>query len=176
MTVVKKALKKRVKATISADDLLKALPSAKKVTFDPKTVIFREDSPATDCFFITEGKVRILKKSSRGEALSLAIIKPGDFLGEMAMLSGQKRSATAVAMTEVKALVIGHKEFVSLLQGQNPFASRLSLQISIMLALRCHHLLGLIARKPEVVPLGARKASPVNVRAVLNRVYTLWAV
>jgi hypothetical protein len=37
-------------------------------------------------------------------------------------------------------------------------------------------LLRLIAHQPEVVPLGVKNAHPVHVRAVLNRVCTLWAV
>ena len=37
-------------------------------------------------------------------------------------------------------------------------------------------LLRLIARRPEVVPQAMKKAPPIDVRAVLNRVYTLWAV
>jgi CRP-like cAMP-binding protein len=94
----------------------------------------------------------------------------------MAMLSGERRSASAVAVDAVKAIVIEHDQFVALLKEQHPFASRLSLQISTLLALRCHRLLRLIARRPEVVPMAMRKVSPIDVRAVLNRVYTLWAV
>jgi CRP-like cAMP-binding protein len=92
------------------------------------------------------------------------------------MLSGETRSASAVALTTVKAIVIDHAEFVALLKAQHPFASRLSLQISTLLATRCHRLLRLIARQPGIVPLSVKKIPPIDVRAVLNRVYTLWAV
>ena len=80
-------------------------------------------------------------------------------------------------MTRVEAIVIDHAEFVALLKQQNPFASRLSMQLATLLATRCHRLLKLIARQPElVVPRGQKKSPPMDVRAVLNRVYTLWAV
>ena len=92
------------------------------------------------------------------------------------MLSGEKRSASAVAVTKVEAIVIEHAEFVSLLKAKNPFAGRLSLQLSTLLATRCHRLLKLIAHQPAVVPLGPSKVPAIDVRAVLNRVYTLWAV
>ena len=173
----KKSSRKRVTApSISPAELLRELPGAKLVIHDAGAMIFRENSKATNCYVITQGKVRILKKTNKGESIPLGIVKPGEFLGEMAMLSGERRSASAVAITTVKAIVIEHDQFVALLKEQHPFASRLSLQISTLLALRCHKLLRLIARKPEVVPMAMRKVPPIDVRAVLNRVYTLWAV
>ncbi len=177
MAVEKKAPKKRATAhTIPPEDLLRELPGAKLITHEAGTFIFREGTKAKSCYVITQGKVRILKRSSKGEEIPLAQVKPGEFLGEMAMLSGEKRSASALALTRVKTIVIEHDEFVALLKAQHPFASRLSLQLSTLLATRCHHLLRLIARQPDVVPLGVKKAPPLDVRAVLNRVYTLWAV
>jgi CRP-like cAMP-binding protein len=94
----------------------------------------------------------------------------------MAMLSGERRSASALAVTQVELIAISHADFVALLQKRHPFASRLSLHLCTLLASRCHRLLRLIAHQPEVIPLNMRKAPPVDVRAVLNRVYTLWAV
>jgi len=178
MAVVKKVPKKRaLAAAISPQELLRELPGAKLITLDAGSFIFREGTKARNCYVIVQGKVRILKRSNKGEDIPLALIKPGEFLGEMAMLSGEKRSASALALTQVKTIVIEHAEFVALLKARHPFASRLSLQLSTLLATRCHHLLRLIARQPEVVPLAVRKAPPpIDVRAVLNRVYTLWAV
>ena len=120
--------------------------------------------------------MQILKKTRRGGNVLLAEVKAGEFLGEMAMLSGEKRSASAVALTRVKAIMVQYDEFETLLKLQHPFAARLSLHLSTLLATRCHRLLRLIARQPEVVPLGGKKAPPIDVRAVLNHVYTLWAV
>jgi CRP-like cAMP-binding protein len=146
------------------------------MTLEAGALFFREGSKAENCYVIVRGRVRILKKTRNGDNLPLAIVKPGEFLGEMAMLSGSRRSASAIALTRVEAIVIDHVEFVALLKAQNPFACRLLLQLSTLLATRCHLLLHLIARQPEVIPLGLKKVPPVDVRAVLNRVYTLWAV
>ena len=178
MAVAKKAGKKKraSPSPISPKELLRELPGAKLVTHEPGETIFRENSKAANCYVITSGQVRIYKRTSKGENIPLGLVKPGEFLGEMAMLSGERRSASAVAVTRVKAIVIDHAEFVALLREQHPFASRLSLQISTLLATRCHRLLRLIARRPDVVPMALKKAPPIDVRAVLNRVYTLWAV
>lgn len=165
-----------VSSKISASELLREIPGAKIMAYTPGEIIFREGTKTGSCYLITEGKVRILKKASDGGEIPLTLVKPGEFLGEMAMLSGEKRSASAVAETKVSAIVITHAEFVALLKAQNLFAIRLSLQLSTLLATRCHYLLRLIARQPHGVPVGARNTPHVDVRAVLNRVYTLWAV
>lgn len=178
MIVVKKAPKKKraTASSVSPEELLRELPGAKLVAYAAGDPIFSEGSKATNCYVITQGKIRILKKTRKNENIPLGLVKAGEFLGEMAMLSGERRSASAVAVTKVKAIVIEHSDFIALLKEQHPFASRLSLQISTLLATRCHRLLRLIARRPEVIPLAMRKAPPIDVRAVLNRVYTLWAV
>jgi CRP-like cAMP-binding protein len=177
MALATKVPQKRASAnTISPEELLRELPGAKLITHNAGAFIFREGTKAANCFVITQGKARILKRSNKGEAIPLALVKPGEFLGEMAMLSGEKRSASALAMTRVKTIVIEHADFVALLKTRHPFAGRLSLHLATLLAIRCHHLLRLIARQPDVVPLGIRKAPPVDVRTVLNHVYTLWAV
>ncbi len=177
MPVEKKSRKKPASSsTISPEELVREFPGAKRVTHEAGAFIFREGSKAESCFVIVRGKVQILKKTRRTGNVPLAIVKPGEFLGEMAMLSGEKRSASAIALTRVEALVIHHADFVKLLKAQNPFASHLSLQLSTLLATRCHRLLRLIARQPEIIPHGKKKAPDLDVRAVLNRVYTLWAV
>jgi CRP-like cAMP-binding protein len=176
MAAAKKTRAKSAIGTVSSEEILRAFPGAKTTSYDANALIFREGSKAGACYVIVRGRVQILKRTKRGENLPLAMVKPGEFLGEMAMLSGERRSASAVALTKVQAIVIDHGEFVSLLKAQNPFAARLSLQLSTLLATRCHLLLKLIARQPEVIPFGLKQTPPIDVRAVLNRVYTLWAV
>jgi len=177
MAVAKKSSKKRAPAVaFSPEKLLRELPGAKLVAYEAGALIVREGTKATNCYVIIQGQARILKRTNQGENIPLGLVKRGEFLGEMAMLSGKRRSASAVAFTRVKAIVIEHADFIALLKDRHPFASRLSLQLSTLLATRCHRLLGLIAHRPEVVPLAMKKAPPIDVRDVLNRIYTLWAV
>ena len=176
MAAEKKSRKKVLTGTISREEMLREFPGAKTVTHEAGKLFFREGSKADNCYLILQGKVQILKKIRNGETIPLANVKPGEFLGEMAMLSGERRSASAIALTRVESILIDHIEFVALLKAQNPFASRLCLQLSTVLATRCHRLLRLIAHQPEIIPWGVKKVAPGDVRAVLNRVYTLWAV
>jgi CRP-like cAMP-binding protein len=177
MAAAKRAQKKTgPMIAIAPEELVREFPRSKTISYIPGEIIFKEGSKAECCYLIIQGKVQILKKTQRGGNVLLAEVKPGEFLGEMAMLSGEKRSASALAVNRVNAIAVQYDEFEMLLKQQHPFAGRLSLHLSSLLATRCHRLLRLIARQPDIVPLGGKKAPPIDVRAVLNRVYTLWAV
>ncbi len=80
------------------------------------TVIFNEDEPGYDMFILHEGRVRIFKKV-RSVETTLAELGKGDFFGEMAILEKSPRSASAVAITDIKVLVLDEKTFELLLKS-----------------------------------------------------------
>jgi CRP/FNR family cyclic AMP-dependent transcriptional regulator len=65
---------------------------------------------ADEFFVITEGRVRIER-----DGTTIATLADGDFLGEIALVDGGVRTATAVTETAARLLVLGHREFHSLL-------------------------------------------------------------
>ena len=163
--------------TLTSAELLQEMPHSKVVHFAAKDLLFREGSLAKDCYLIVRGKVRVLKKTRGGGEMFLSVVHAGEFLGEMAMISGEKRSASAVALTKVEAVLVRHQDFEALLKAKHPFAARLSLQFSALLAARCQQLLGLIAQQKKTASTGGKKSRKhLDVRSVFNRVYTLWAV
>jgi CRP-like cAMP-binding protein len=72
-------------------------------------VIVRQGDPGRECFVIAEGKARA---TIRGKASQL--LGPGSFFGEMALLDQGPRSATVTAETDMHLLVLGSREFSSL--------------------------------------------------------------
>ncbi len=74
------------------------------VAFGAGTVIFRENEP-TDAFFVIEaGDIRLEVHSDEVDAdATLAYVGPGAMLGEVGVLTGAPRSATAIAETDVRA-------------------------------------------------------------------------
>ncbi len=68
--------------------------------------IFYQGDPGIGLYVIREGKVRIIRSDEDGNEIELAIFSKGDFFGELAMVDGEKRSASAVAKTDVRAAVI----------------------------------------------------------------------
>jgi CRP-like cAMP-binding protein len=72
--------------------------------------LLREGSTPHEFFLIIDGTVAIVRDGERVNTLG-----PGDYLGEIALVDGGARSATASAETAVRLLVLGTREFHSLL-------------------------------------------------------------
>jgi CRP/FNR family cyclic AMP-dependent transcriptional regulator len=68
-------------------------------------VLFREGERGDEMYVIQSGLVRIVKRVG-GEYRSLATLGRGEFLGEMAILNGKPRTATAHVLEDAKVLVI----------------------------------------------------------------------
>jgi CRP/FNR family transcriptional regulator, cyclic AMP receptor protein len=88
------------------------------------TVIFTEGEPGHEMYIIHEGKVKIIKRVRAVETI-LAELEKGDFFGEMAILEKGLRSATAVAATDIKLLVIDEMTFESTIKSSPDVAIRI---------------------------------------------------
>ncbi len=64
--------------------------------FDVDDVIFEEGSTGRELFVVLDGKVEIAKVSGTGKTVIVTLGK-GEFFGEMAVIDGSSRSATAIA-------------------------------------------------------------------------------
>ncbi|HAD81891.1 MAG: hypothetical protein A2509_11690 [Candidatus Edwardsbacteria bacterium RIFOXYD12_FULL_50_11] len=86
--------------------------------FKPDEVIFRQGDAGSEMYLIRAGKIKISRSAGNIEK-TLAIIKEGDFFGEMAVIDGSPRSATATAVDEVNLLIVDRDAFKSQLKD-NP--------------------------------------------------------
>lgn len=68
--------------------------------------IFLQGDPGIGMYIIRDGKVRVERKLDSNETIPLATFKNGDFFGELALLDDERRSASAIAETDVKLAVI----------------------------------------------------------------------
>jgi CRP-like cAMP-binding protein len=74
------------------------------IAFQAGVVLFREGDPTDSFFLIDSGEVRLEVHSDEIDSdATLAFLGPGSMLGEIGILTGATRSATAIAHTEVKA-------------------------------------------------------------------------
>ncbi|HEY8849114.1 MAG TPA: cyclic nucleotide-binding domain-containing protein [Thermoanaerobaculia bacterium] len=87
-------------------------------------VIFRQGELGTDMFIIQEGEVQIIKHIA-DESHVLSKLEKGDFFGEMAILESVPRTADAVAITDVKVLVINGARFDDMLRKNPEIAVRI---------------------------------------------------
>ena len=74
--------------------------------FGADEVVFREGDSSNTCYVIRSGRVRALRASSDGRAITLAQFGPGEFFGELAMLDDERRSATVETLEETDAIAI----------------------------------------------------------------------
>ncbi len=79
------------------------------------TVLFEEGSFGDKCYVIASGEVRVSKMVPNGGEEALAVLKAGDYFGEMALIDDFPRSAHAIANTDVELLTISKSALDELL-------------------------------------------------------------
>lgn len=85
--------------------------------FKAGEVIFKEGDAAHELFIVQNGEVEI-RLGNR----SLETVQQYGIFGEMALIGAAPRSATAVAMTDVKLVAVGEKQFLFLISNTPHFA------------------------------------------------------
>lgn len=78
-------------------------------------IVFSAGDPGDGLYLVESGRVQISALVSETEARVLAVIGPGDFFGEMAVLDDAPRSATARVEADTKAWFLSRDEFLQLL-------------------------------------------------------------
>ena len=85
-------------------------------------VIFEEGSSGRELFVVLDGRIDIVKKDGASKTVIVTLSK-GEFFGEMAVIDGSARSATAVsAAPNTRVMRINHARFVYLVSQQPAFA------------------------------------------------------
>jgi len=102
---------------------VRALASRAQVHEHPAgTVIFQEGDPGDSLHIVVQGSVRVVVMSASGEEATVALLGPGECVGDLALLDGRPRSASAVAARATKTLVVTREAFRRWL-GERPAAA-----------------------------------------------------
>lgn len=88
------------------DALEKLLNSTCVYTFQPGVVLVREGEDGRSMFLIEGGTVQVLTTDGTGATIPLARLGPGEFFGEVSVLTGRPRTATVVAETAVTVIEV----------------------------------------------------------------------
>jgi len=85
-------------------------------------VIFEEGSTGRELFVVLDGRIDIVKQNGASKTVIVTLGK-GEFFGEMAVIDGSARSATAIAAAPgTRVMRINHARFVYLVSQQPAFA------------------------------------------------------
>ncbi len=87
------------------------LHTRKKIQFKEGDIIFKEDEEnCKEMYVIDSGRVNIVKKVGDTD-ITLTTLDEGDFFGEMSLITGNKRSASAIAQTNCKLHTMDKETF-----------------------------------------------------------------
>jgi CRP/FNR family cyclic AMP-dependent transcriptional regulator len=87
--------------------------------YQPGEILFRQGDPASAMYLVLDGEVTMSITTPANQELVVATMRRGDFFGELAMLDGSPRSATANVIRHTKLLRLRREDFVALL-GRQP--------------------------------------------------------
>jgi CRP-like cAMP-binding protein len=93
--------------------------------FRARQRIFREGEPGDHVLAIVGGRVKVSVQTRSGREILLAVKEPGDLVGELSVIDGRPRSAAAIALEPVEALVVTAPAFVEFVESHPRIAVRL---------------------------------------------------
>lgn len=106
---------------IDDDELTRIAGTMARRRFRKGEVIFHAGDPGDSLHVVVEGRVKITRESSEGEEAIVVILSPGDAFGELVLLDGAPRSASATAMEPTETMTMPRSAFAELVDGANPF-------------------------------------------------------
>jgi CRP-like cAMP-binding protein len=115
------------KTLIERNGLFRGLPAktidriaalATRRSYDEGAIIFMRGDPGDSLCGVVTGRVRISASRAGGKEVFLNIMEPGDAFGEIALLDGSPRTATATAMVRTELTIIPRDAFFALLRAE----------------------------------------------------------
>lgn len=97
----------------------------KAVTFAADEPIVRQGDSGDSMFFIQRGDVKVLLEKY-GQFREVARVGPGDYFGEMALLTGENRTATVTATTDVEIFMLRKEQFSEVLLSNSSIAESIA--------------------------------------------------
>ena len=88
------------------------------VTFAGGAKVFERGDPGDSLYVVRSGEVEIFFKNDTGERIVLETARSGDFFGEISLLDGGARTASAVATKDVEAVVVDREDLEELIRLQ----------------------------------------------------------
>ena len=88
-----------------SDDVLRHFSAALTVqVIETGVTLFREGEDGREMFVVLQGELEVLKRSHRGTDARVALLGPGDWVGDMSIVDIQPRSATVRALAPTRLL------------------------------------------------------------------------
>ena len=106
----------------------------------PGEYIFYQGDPGIGFYIIRSGEVIIQRANDTGNSILLATFSEGDFFGELALVDGEKRSASAIAKTDCSLAVIYKPDLDEFIEAYPKKGIKILQGISQVVAVRLRKL------------------------------------
>jgi CRP/FNR family transcriptional regulator, cyclic AMP receptor protein len=117
----------------SKSELRELAKTADELDLREGTVLTREGRPGREFFVLIEGTAEVTKKGKK-----IADLGPGDWLGEIALITDSPRTATVTATSPVDVLVITDRQFRSVVETMPSIALKVLSRVGERLASDAH--------------------------------------
>ncbi|HWH45999.1 MAG TPA: Crp/Fnr family transcriptional regulator [Thermoleophilaceae bacterium] len=93
-------------SSLSPDELTSLAEVAVPRSYDTGEIVFRSGDQGDTCYVLRSGAVKVTRRHLDGRSITLAELRPGQIFGELAMFSGETRSATVEALEPASAVAL----------------------------------------------------------------------
>jgi CRP/FNR family cyclic AMP-dependent transcriptional regulator len=107
-------------ASVSKDGIRSIVSASTEVDVRSGRVLVREGDFDRDLYVITRGEATVFQRGRK-----LAMLGPGDFFGELAFLERSPRTATVTAATDMRLMVLSHREMAEIVEREPAVARRM---------------------------------------------------
>ena len=104
---------------LPAEDRKRIVALCSRKRLPARQVVFYQGEPGREMYIVVSGKLKVSVTSEDGKELSFFILHKNDIFGELALLDGERRSATVTAIGPCELMVLHHADFRRLLKD-NP--------------------------------------------------------
>ncbi|MDB4285422.1 cyclic nucleotide-binding domain-containing protein, partial [bacterium] len=115
---------------VPREKLAELSQAVEHIVVPPHTVVIRQGEPGDSFYLINAGKVKIIRVDEEGLETDFATMGRGESFGEMALLTGQPRSATVETLEETRLTVIPKGKFDQILKDYPQVSMKFINQLS----------------------------------------------
>ena len=127
-------------AGLDADGLTSMTRGMRVRRFRRGETIFHLGDPGDALFIVMAGSIKITLPADTGDEAILATLRPGDFFGELALLDGAPRSATAVAIEATETYILPRDQFRVLIATEPVMREALLATLAAEVRRLTHHV------------------------------------
>jgi small-conductance mechanosensitive channel len=128
-TLIERLSNVEIFTPLTGDELTRLVSSSELRIFAPGETVIKAGDKGSSMFVINRGRVRV-QISENGKPRTVATLNEGDFFGEMALFTGEPRTANVVAAEETEVLEIGHHSMKQLFETNPDLVEVLSAEIA----------------------------------------------